>query len=147
MGSLLNTAAAKSLCIIRGFASYSLWTHTQTHMGRYFPLCRSVPFSCYSACSEVMEGWKDGCLSVCTCGWGSVCAWVCFHLHMLVRICVRALMSECACSCIHVCVCIHVGGEGYLFWLFSMRVQCVESITIPSIYSSSSNMDVIYMVM
>lgn len=28
-----------------------------------------------------------------------------------------------------------------------MRVQCVESITIPSIHSSSNNMDIIYMVM
>ena len=62
-------------------------------------------------------------------------------------------LSVCVCVCEHrcvsarACVCIYVGGGGYLFWLFSMRVRCVESITIPSIHSSGSNMDVIYMVM
>lgn len=59
----------------------------------------------------------------------------------------RSGVVKCACSCVCACVCIDVGGGGYLFWLFSMRLQCVESITIPSIRSRSSNMDVIYMVM
>lgn len=52
-------------------------------------------------------------------------------------------------SCVRsLCVfeCIWKGG-GFLFCLFSTRVQCAESVTMPSIYKSSNNMDIIYMLM
>lgn len=38
-------------------------------------------------------------------------------------------------------------AEGFLFWLFSTRVQCAESVTMPLIHSISNIMDIIYMLM
>lgn len=75
--------------------------------------------------------------------------------------CARLCVFSCMCMCQYMCACTHERvslcasvrvfefmwrGGGYLFSLFSMRGQCVESITIPSIHSSN-NMDIIYMVM
>ncbi len=103
----------KGMCILTDFAYYS-----RTHINRKFPLCRFTLFSCYRACSEVMEGWEDGCLSLCTWGPGSVC----------VCVCVFSCAHSYSCVSVygHPCVCLHLCGRRRLFILivFSEGPMC-----------------------